>query len=244
MQIIICEDNEGMKRRLLNIVESCIIDVKEDINFVIKSFDSSCEDLDEIIKSKDDKIYILDVELKGDENGTFIAQKIRLTDRKSKIIFITSHDDEIHNILYKHIEVIDFISKNNDFVDRVRRAVMNSISLLLQPEIKRKIIAKDGDYSYPVFIDDIIYAINISDTKYIEIHTSNGIKMYKSSLKSLIDELDERFVQIKSNTIVNTNYIKRAKLKNDLDKEIVLTTGEILTEISRSGKKELKKLGY
>jgi DNA-binding LytR/AlgR family response regulator len=146
--------------------------------------------------------------------------------------------------MYKHIEVIDFISKNDDFVDRVKRAVMNSISLLLQPETKRKIITKDGDYSYPVFIDDIIYAVNIPDTKYIEIHTSNGIKIYKSSLKSLMDELDERFVQIKSNTIVNTNYIKKAKLKDDFNKAIVLTTGEILTEISRSGKKELKKLGY
>ncbi len=114
MQIIICEDNEGMKNRLHSIAESCIIEMKEDMKCVIKSFDSSCEELDEIIKSKGDKIYILDVELKGNENGTFIAQKIRLTDRKSKIIFITSHDDEIHNILYRHIEVMDFISKNDE----------------------------------------------------------------------------------------------------------------------------------
>ncbi|MDD2494704.1 MAG: LytTR family transcriptional regulator DNA-binding domain-containing protein [Tissierellia bacterium] len=245
MHIIICEDNIGMKKRLHSIVQSCIISVKEDVNFIIKCFDSSCEELNQIINSKEDKIYILDVELKGNENGTFIAQKIRMKDRTSKIIFITSYDDELHNILYKHIEVMDFISKNDDFVDRVKRAVMNSISILLKPEYKRKIIVKDGDYTSPVFIDDIIYASNITDTKYIEIHTLNdGIKLYKSSLKGIMNELDERFVKIKSNIILNTDYISIAKLNDSTNKEIILTTGEILTEISRSGKKELRKLGY
>lgn len=244
MYIVICEDNEGMRKRLNSIIQSCLMDMKEEMDCKVKMFSSSCDELNKIIESKDDKIYLLDVELKGSENGTFIAQKIRTIDRKSKIIFITSHDEELYNVLYKHIEVMDFISKNDDFVERVRRAVKESLSILLRPEVRRKIIVKDGDYTLPIYIDDIVYATNIPDTEYVEIHTKKGIQQYKSSLKSLMNELDGRFVQIKSNIILNTDYIEKTKLKGNFFWEIVLTTGEVVTEISRSGKKELEKLGY
>lgn len=244
MYIIICEDSEPMKNSLYKVAESCIMDIKEELKCDIITFDSSCEELDRIISIKDDKIYILDIELKEKETGTFIAQKIRLVDRKSKIIFITSHDDEIQNILYRHIEVIDFISKSSDFADRLKRAVLNSISLLMKPEPKHKIIAKDKEYTCPVYFEDILYVVNVSGYKYLNIHTINGIKKYKSSIKNIINELDERFLQIKSNTIVNKDYIDRVCLRLGFNKKIILITGETLTEISRAGEKELRKFGY
>lgn len=241
MYIVVCEDNKKMQEYINKIIEDVIFDLSENVELKVKTFDCSCDELDDIIFNDECKIYIMDVELNGLESGTFIARKIREVDNYSKIIFVTSHDEELDNILYSYIEVVDFISKNSDFKNRLKGAIKKSFFSLMTPKKNHIIMLKDFNaYIHPVNMSDIVYIQTVSGTKNIMVHTKEKMITIRSTIKGIKKELNDEFVVVKSNTIINLNYIDKFCIGSN--KEVYLKTGEVIKELSRSGIKGLGKL--
>ena len=214
---------------------------------VIGEAQNGLECLEMIDRLKPDLLF-LDIQMPG-LNGFEVLQQ---TSHSPVVIFCTAYDEyalkafETNSIDYivkpvkaeriqKSIEKLDSLKSNPDKQEMLR-LIDSYISQVPKNEITSMPV-KVGDRMLFVKIEDIIYFS--AEEKYVTIHTKEG-KSYisDSTLKSLEDKLDEKFIRVHRSLLVNINRIKeidkyfgsRYILKMEDSVQTKLVTGRIYCE--------------
>ena len=109
MKFVVYDDHKEFRDTIESIIKSLNYE-----DSIIKLYSKYDDKLKEEIKNDQKKIYILDIEVPNSISGLELARKIRMTDWKSVIIMVTSHNELGYEALKSQIMLLDFISKFND----------------------------------------------------------------------------------------------------------------------------------
>ena len=232
IDFIICEDNENV-RDIYKLLISKIV-MPYDFNYKVYLFEKYNNKMKELIVNNFNfRIYLLDLELPG-KNGIEIAKEIRKNDWDSIIIVLTSHDELELKILKKKLLIFDFISKFEDYEERL----YDSINTILKKYSSKKTISfKSNKELVNIKIEDIMYIYKTDDQNKIEVVLKNNNYKIRESLSNIMLKLDDRFYKTHRACIVNLDKIKKVDFKNEI---IYFDNNLKIDYLSRNYKKALK----
>lgn len=207
------------------IIKECILkhsQCKSDIT----SFNNS---LNENIINQDHDVYFLDIDMPNIA-GISLAEKIRLTQPYTIIIFITSQD---------HL-VFDSFVVNPFYFVRKSRIESDLPNCLIKLEkyfdlTEKSIMIQTNKQTQEIKLNDIIYCEKFrNDLEFICINNEViKARISLSALESIID--DSRFIRIHNSVLINLKYVQRID-----QKEIYLSIGNHHFLISRLRYKSVK----
>lgn len=199
ISIVIVDDHQPTIESIKTILEN-------NFGHMIISTASSIEQLDAMRNIKEFDIYLMDIEI-GPENGIEYGIKIRQTNRKSDLIFITSYDSYALEG-YK-------ASANGYLLKPVKeRELVLLLEQSLQKIDSRKYINIIENYkSITIDINDIVYINRVfRKTDILTVH--KDIIETNENIKQLGLKTKGHFIQINKSILVNPLYIKKLDPEN------------------------------
>jgi len=253
LRCIIIDDEFLARQRLLKLLE-----VFEDVVIV-----GECRNGNEAVKLiplKEPDIIFLDIQM-PDLNGFQVLSKLK---EKPDVIFTTAYDSFALKAF--EINAVDYLLKPFD-EDRLKMALeriferkKSKQASSLKYELKKLISDYQGETTsflnkitinirgrvLTIYIDDVLYFK--SDGNYVQLVTDTKTHLYRSTLNSLIDNLDEnQFLRIHRSIIINKIYIKNCAYTGNNEYKFLLKNGETFIS-SRSYKpliiEYLSKINY
>ncbi len=221
LRIVICDDD----KRYLQYVESIVkkIIIKNGIPGQIVCSADSPELIGEFIRNKTANVFLLDIDLKVQESGFMLAQKIRENDRKAYIVFITAHLEFILRAF--KIKPFDFLPKpaTAEILEKCILDIYNDYMFINDTREEANFIEiKSGSNLYRIRAADIIYIEKVSYKTIIHM-VSNEIYCY-DTLESIENRLSgNNFVRCHKSFIVNRDYISNINTK---EKKVVFESGQ------------------
>ena len=108
INVIICDDIEKDRSRIIKIVEKYMADNKKECT--IHPFEEYDDKFFKLVDAKlPFKIYLLDIETPKN-SGIDVARMIRIKDVDSVIIFLTCHDELGNAVLKNDLNFLSFIN--------------------------------------------------------------------------------------------------------------------------------------
>lgn len=179
MKIIIVDDEEKIRKQVLQIINQVLLRTKLDIQ--VKTFNGYSKELKIEISNSNKNIYILDIDLPI-KNGFDISREIRFgnNDWNSIIIIISAYDQK-SCFISSQLSIFTYISKFVDFKIKLDE----SLNLVLNILSKDQTIKIDDEN---VLIDNILYVQKEKSSKYCTIRTLNSNYRVRQSLTELQKE--------------------------------------------------------
>jgi len=234
MQIAVCDDEQGMRALLVNLVKESISHFnilqkklleKSDIeNITIQVFSTGKEMLD-AINGSDQRlamhfdIIFLDIQMEG-MNGIETAKAIRACDEDAIIIFITALKEyvfEAFDVAAFHYLVKPFHQEK--FTEVFFRAIQEGKKR--QKKKEEQILVQSGRRSITLTKSSILYVEN--KAKKLEIHTTTEMIVIYAAMNSLEQELGADFYRCHRGYLVNMAHIAAYDRDN-----ICLVNGECI----------------
>lgn len=233
LNFVICEDNKKNREKLINIITKIMMPY--DSEYMVHEFEDYNNKMNKLIHEPNEKkIYILDIELPS-KSGLDIARKIRTKDWESIIIMCTAYYDLALEAIKNRLMLLDFISKFNNFEERVKTSLELAIKILAN---KKELILESGNILYKIKFDDIIYIIKDTIERKSIIYTISGEYKVNQNISNITKSLDSRFFQSHRSCIVNKEYIKEIDFKEG---KITFENNQFVYLLARGKKKELKE---
>lgn len=214
--IYVCDDEPRFALKLKRIIEDQTDIFALDMGPVYVSSDPRVL-LDEIGKRKGRAVYFLDIDFPGYENGFELAAKIRSSDPRGFIIFITAYGDLAMEAFRYRLEAMDYIVKGNDALLQKRiQSCLGCIDQRMRDE------SGEEGYYYSLKILDEVRHIPLEKILYFEaagrnhqirIHMEDEIMDFYGSLQKLQEELGERFWRCHRACLVNICRVSRIFMK-------------------------------
>lgn len=220
---ILCDDNKKYLQKIKTIIEK--INYKYNVNSDIYLFEDYSDEFMRVMKNKlTNKIYILDIDTPT-HSGIDIANMIRKEDKHSIIIFISSHRDLAGDIAMELIHSLTFVSKLNNFDQRIEEALIEALDNL---EDETFLHFQSDDTNYHIKLQNILYITYDSIERKTLIHTDDK-HTFKSNqtLSRTFDQLDKRFCYSQRGCIVNKH-----RILSDNREKITFDTGTSIDSIS------------
>ncbi|MBO5096497.1 MAG: LytTR family transcriptional regulator DNA-binding domain-containing protein [Bacilli bacterium] len=231
INFIVVDDNHEIIKIVENIITKFMMN--ESIEYKINIFDDYDYKFNKIMNSKmPNKIYILDIETKS-ASGIDIARQIRKNDIDSVIIFVTAHEELGSVIIKESLMVLTFICKFDDFENKLRNAVDNSLKIVGN---KKTIRFNDYNSIYTIPIKDILYITRDSIERKSIIKTDYTIYKVSKPLVELKKLSGGELIQTHRACLVNKKRIS----KIDKTKRIItFDNGSTIDLLSENYKKEM-----
>ena len=231
LDIIIYSDNMTTLRNNNKAINMALVNYECEYNIkTIINYDNL--EITNIINNKNKKIFIIDV-LK--EDSCRFASIIREKDFTSIIILMNVLDDNYHIFLNKRLMVLDFITKNDKYLVRLKDDLNLAIKIIY------------GDETFSFKYNHMLYKIPYTSINYIEkepsikrciIHTTDKEYYIISSIENITNKLDKRFLKTHQSCIININNISKLDLSNKI---IMFKNGDYTSLLTDKIKKTLKK---
>lgn len=192
---------------------------KKCINAEILCFQSGEALLLEIEQNRSMDIILMDVELRG-INGVETARKIRETDTKTMLIFITRHEQYCKEII--NVQPFAYIDKPV-FGDKLEEVVMRAIALSGSRDGMIRFFSRKKEYR--ISLRDIFYFE--SNKRKILVFCENKSYSFYRKLDEVEEELkqySEKFFRIHKSFLVNPIYIKESSYE-----KIIMCDGKEIT---------------
>ena len=169
-------------------------------------------------------------------SGLELARKIRMTDWKSVIIMVTSHNELGYEALKSQIMLLDFISK---FSPTWKTNLKNTIKKAMNKTKEIPVlILETPNMIYRIYTDDILYILRDQVERKCKIKTINDEIYFPKSIKEFSTLLDDRFFLSHRSCYINLKQVKKVDFKK---LRIYFNNGEFIDYLSRDKKKELKE---
>lgn len=242
INILICDDCEKTVNMIKNIV---IKTYEEEMNFKefnVLTFNNSTDVISYIRNCVGKNIYILDINLNEERNGLKLGREIRKLDKYSgEMIFVTSHIELSLKVFQYKLRVITLIDKSLYLESQLKESLLIATQILnkKKDEDEKRLVVKVGSEMFNILLQDIIYIETIKNSRKVVLYSINTTVEFYSTLKELMNLLDNNFIQVHKTNIVNKRYVKSV-CKNLNDPHVDIVTGDRLS-ISRTGLKEVKK---
>lgn len=207
INIIICDDNVKDANKVQKIVKDYMNNIEYNI-YLYNDFDKNF--LKIIDADLENKIYLLDIETPS-MSGIDVARKIRKNDYSSVIIFFSGHDDLSRIIAKKNLMALNFINKFDNLKENLKSSLDLALSIVGK---KRRVKLYSKGVVYNLDIDKILYITRDTISRKSTIICDNATYEVNISLKNIISELNEDFIQTHRACFVNKNRIKYFDYKN------------------------------
>lgn len=229
LQFILVDDEKIMRdkeRQLLNEVL-----FSANVEYDILEYSHLTDELKTVINNSNPKVYIMDIDLNSKVSGLDIGKYIRNYDWDSEIIYITNHDKMFEKVFRNIYKVFDFIEKFDSMEDRFKNDINQ---ILLRKWDKKKYIYSNNRISFEIYLDDILYLYRDTVERKVAIKTVKGNIFYvNKNINQIIEDLDERFIQVHRSCIVNKD---KVNVYNWAKGYFVLDTGERVDMLSKTYK--------
>jgi len=222
MRIAICDDEKVFLKNM----EAKIYRIIPKLDCTVELF-SSAEDL--LNSTLDFDMIFLDIEM-GGIDGMTAARKIRQTDRRTPLIFITSHTEMA--LEGYEVDAFRFLKKP---VEDVKLAQTLHDLKLMNENMRGVLIRSEGE-DIVVAPSQVLYIE--SDNNYVRIVTTSDIYAARMKLADAVDafnHVSDSFRRVHRCTAVNMMHVSRIR-----DKEACLDSGNAIG-ISRSYLTAFKK---
>ena len=214
IKFIICEDNISTLERTGQTITKSMM--KYDMDYKVYKFTGYTNELKELINEEGNiKVYILDVEMPG-TSGLEIASEIREIDDDSYLVFVTSHPECKDDIFYSRLEIVDYISKQNRYQERIGRTIEHIMTKIYRNKY-----------------------LKLPVQNKCAIHLTNGKEKYATStLTKLEEELKPLFFKTHKSCLINLSNIKYIEYNKYT---VYFKNGDSTCLMTPSARKELKE---
>lgn len=230
MKVVIVDDNVIFAQNMAELIR--LISQENKYIYEVECLEDGRELLCRLPEKRWADVYFLDVEI-GNINGMDIAQEIRNVDRKTKIVFVTSHEKyAIQGYTYK-AEGYILKSECSKQLPRILKEIWED-NLLNE---KRKYTISSERRHEMIYYDDLLYVEKDSrESKNVTFVLMDGRGVVERiAIREVLKKLPEaEFMLISRKHIVNMRHI--TKLLNDS----VEVDGRYNLEISRTLLGELR----
>ena len=240
INILICDDCPKTVNLLKNIVVKTYEEEMNFKDFTVLTFNNSTDVISYVKNNVENNIYILDIDLNEEKNGLTLGREIRKLDKYSgEMIFVTNHVELSFKVFQYKLRVVTFINKSLDLENQLKESLLIATQILNKEkkEEPKKLVIKIGAEMFNIQLQDIIYIETIKNSRKVTLHSTNTIVEFYSTLKELMNSLDNNFIQTHKTNIVNKKYIKSV-CKNSNNPYVEMATGD-RCPISRTGLKEV-----
>ena len=217
LPIIICDDQIEHRNYIKELVEKYILIEELDMKIML-SVGNPQAVIQYVSQAAPPFLYLLDVDLKDDScSGITLAQKIRMLDPRGFIVFITAHGELSHMTFQYCIEAMDYIVKDypERIPDRIKQCLFHAKDLISSKNntIHKVISLTFGEKVLLIKQEDLLCLHASQSAHKIKIYTNEGIYEQSTSLKDIMQQLDDRFLLCHKSWIINTEYIKQVDKK-------------------------------
>lgn len=204
-----------MKKIKIHVIENEVIiadnlcDTLEELGYECFEPSLNYSDAVESLKTNQPDIAIIDIQLGGKKTGIDLAQHIN-DNYKLPFIFLTSNTDPLTINQAKKVNPYSFLTK-----PFIKEGIYSAIEIALNMSKKIKLLndnkndylfLKDKGSFIKLYFEQICYLK--SDHVYTEIFLINKtVKVFRISLNSIIDKLDDRFLRVHRSYIINCDFI-------------------------------------
>lgn len=212
-RIAICEDDDAAAQELQEMVLawagssgfSCRMDCfSSSESFLFRCGGQSLYD-----------ILLLDVEMPG-ASGIELAKRIRSRDKRTEIIFTTSHFEFIGEGY--EVDALHYLVK--PVTEKMLFPVLSKAAERLS-EAPKAVLIQSGGETVKLTEDEITYAEAFAH--YITIHTESDCHTVKEPISAFESRLSDRFFRIHRSYLVSLSAIRRISRK-----EVTLSDGTVL----------------
>lgn len=230
LKVVIVDDNTQVLDDVYNIVNKVMLPLETE--YRIEKYKGFTKEVKEIVEdTTDEKIYILDIELPT-ISGIEIASRIREKDWRSVIIFLTAHNECKNDVFTERLMVLDYVSKLSECNQRLRVDVTKALNILNKQRI---FVAKFNNVSYRIKYEDILY-VETEVSKRCQIFLESGRTiLVQTSLKKMMENLGQGFVQCHKCCIVNVEKIRNI----DFSSNVVEFTNGLCAQILSCRKRKV-----
>lgn len=234
IRFVIVDDKEDMQNELKSIIRKSTFNIDQSIE--IKCFKNHNNELKKIIEDTSMRtIYLLDIDLNSEITGINIAQKIRVKDWNSEIIFLTYHDKYFEKVYRSIYKVFDFIEK---FDNMNKRLTTDIKKILLQNYDVSMYKYSTRQIDLQIYMKDILYIYRDTDERKLVIITTSNTFMINKTISEILEELDDRFAQVHRACIVNRQHVHLYKWN---DGYFILDNKDKVYMLSKKFKENVKK---
>lgn len=198
MKLAIVDDNEIEQEIISNTIDA----YKEEsgLSLEITSYTDGNSFLNTYTAGDFDLIF-MDIYLK-DQNGIDIVRKIRQTDSKVLVVFLTTSSEHIFEAAPFHF--FDYILKPFEYT-QIFHVLDEARQILPEHEAELSFEYRNFDVHFPLSKVQYIYSNNHE----VIIHTTNGSQTFRLPFYSITENLhDSRFLQCNRGIMLNMDYIK------------------------------------
>lgn len=209
--VYLCEDNKDELEYLKRIIQNYIL--IEEAHFQIVHASVSPGDLLAFLpRTGQTAVFFLDIDLNSSMDGIQLAARIRRSDPRAFIIFISTHEEMMLTTFRYKVEALDFILKDDpDFAGSVRNCLDNILQKMRTPSnmAPQRLRFCLGEREIFLPVSDIFY-IQTKGPHRLEIHTAEGTYQCSMSLKE-VAQLWDGFILCHRAVLVNPLHIKELK---------------------------------
>lgn len=222
-KIYLCEDEVAIRSHLEKYIQNHIATKEYALEIACSS--ASPHELLATFQPHSRGIYFLDIDLKDAEyNGLTLAHAIRQQDPHGDIIFNTIHSELTHETFRLHLNVMDYIIKEQGRMDA---RIAECLDLIVQKSQTEQTGEMVFSYStngtqHHIPHQKIIY-FQRGGRRSITLHTKEAIIQFAGELRAIAETLTEDFVFINRKTLINLKNIAHIYLSSN---ELELSTGE------------------
>lgn len=231
INFIICDDHKFIRTNVDKVIDKVMM--KNSNAYKKHIFDDYNEEFIKTMNKKmASKIYILDIETESN-SGIIIANKLRKNDIDAIIIFLTSHEELVYEILKEQLMCLTFISKKGNYIKDLENAIKRSIEMVGK---KQAIRFRHQGMIYTIPLKDILYITRDSVERKCLIVTAYGEFYNPINLNELALKLNDDFIQTHRACYANKEHFKNINISEN---KIVFDNNMEISMISETYKKEV-----
>lgn len=235
ISFVICEDEKVFAHEYKNEIDKFMMQFDFEYKcYLFSGYDTKFKSFAR--KNKDFKIYLFDVKTdcgSGIDATRFVREEI--DDWSSMIIIITSFNEYKYEALSKRLLILDYINKVDNYKGYLRECLTKCIKFYDDKPKKLRYTYKNAIYN--IEYKHIVYISKEPESKKSTIHTDDGRELpYQAPISKLMEALDDRFLKVSRNTVINLDQISHYETKTST---IHFKTGASTNEISRENKRKI-----
>lgn len=231
INFIICDDHKHIRNNVEKVIDKVMMNNTNAYKKHI--FNDYNEEFNKIMNRKlASKVYILDIETKT-SSGVVVANKIREKDVDCIIIFLTSHEEMVYEIIQTQLMCLTFIPKKDTYPEILEKAIKRSVEMVGK---KQAIRFKHQGMLYTIPIKDILYITRDSVERKSLIVTDYGEFYIPANLSDVVLNLGSDFVQTHRSCYINKEHLKNMDVS---DRRIIFDNDFEIDMLSETYKKEV-----
>lgn len=238
MGIYLCDDEDGVRRRIQEALEWKIFVENYDMRVVRAA--ANARELLDAAEGERRGIYFLDVELKDAEwDGFRLGRELRRRDPHGTLVFITGYGELAWRTFQYHLEAFDYIIKDPEGIGTDVSRCLGEIQSRLMDERRDPadmFTLRSGKTVRHVPLRDILFFETATVPHHVLLHTPNCRMDFLGCLNELERQLGDRFIRAHRAYLVAADKIETIDWKRNK-----LWAGGRECLLSRAGKAELRR---